>query len=162
MTPTDLDIYITSDLIYMVLKSKIFIERNVRNLTVETFIRIVSWIWMSNAFFWLEIIIYEVWYDKTSHFIHFICILQKLLLFRESLLVLSQLSTPTSSLFTEVWTLLMSLSDVKTVVSSAKWTKRIWVEDVCMSLIYKRKSTGHNTDSWGAQGQKNNVWDFCL
>ena len=76
--------YITRDLIYMVLKCKIFIERNApRNLTVETFVRIVSRILMSNAFSWLEIIIYE---DSLT--------------FRESL-VLSQLSTPTSTLFTE-------------------------------------------------------------
>ena len=47
------------------------------------------------------------------------------------------------------WTLLMSLSDAKTVVSSAKWTKRIWFEDLYMSLIYKRKSTGPNTDTCG-------------
>ena len=87
---------------------------------------------MSIAFFWLEINIYEV-----------------LLTFRESLLALSQLSTLISSLFTVVWTLLMSLSDAKTVVSSAKWTKRIWFEDLYMSLIYKRKSTGPNADPCG-------------
>ena len=74
--------YITSDLVYMVLKRfSLSVTRS--NLTVETFIRIVSQILMSNVIFWLEII-YEV-----------------LLTFRESLLVLSQLSTPTSSLFTE-------------------------------------------------------------
>ena len=95
-----------------------------RNLTVETFVRIDSRILMSHEFFWLEIIIYEV-----------------LLRFRESLLVLSHLSTPTSSLFTVSWTLSMSLSHAKTVVSSAKWTKRIWSHDLCMSLIFKR-STG--------------------
>ena len=55
---------------------------------------------------------------------------------------MSQLSTPTSSLFTVAWTLLMSLSDAKAVVSSAKWTKRIGFVDIYMSLIYKRKSTG--------------------
>ena len=52
---------------------------------VETFVRIHSRILMSNTFFWLEIVIYEV-----------------LLTFRESLLVLNQLSTPTRSLFTVV------------------------------------------------------------
>ena len=52
-----------------------------RNLSVETFTRIDSRILISNACFWLDINIYEV-----------------LLMFRESLLVLSQLSTPTSSL----------------------------------------------------------------
>ena len=77
MTPTHLDILLYSDLIYMVLESKIFIDVTPRNLTVEIFVRIVSRILMSNAFFWLEILIYEV-----------------LLTFRESLLVLSQLSTP--------------------------------------------------------------------
>ena len=76
--------YITSDLIFMVLESKVFIERDVDELTVETFVRIVSRILMSNALFWLEIILYEV-----------------LLTFRESILVFSHLSTPTSSLFTE-------------------------------------------------------------
>ena len=76
-----------------------------RNLTFEIFIRYDSRILMSNAFFWLVIIMYEV-----------------LLTFIERLLVLSQLSTHTSSLFTAVWTLLMSLSNPKTVVSSAKWT----------------------------------------
>ena len=65
---------------------------------------------------------------------------------RESLLSLSQLSTPTSSLFTVAWTLLMPLSYAKTVVSSAKWTKCFIFEDLYMSLIYKRKSTGPNTD----------------
>ena len=125
--------YITSDLIYIVLKSiRFFSNEMPRNLTVETFVRIVSQILMSNVYFWLEIIIYHI-----------------LLTFRESLLALSQLSTPTSSLFTEAWTLLMSLSDAKTVVSSAKWTKRIWSEDQCMSLMYKRKSTGSNTDPRG-------------
>ena len=54
--------YFTSDLIYMVLKSKIFIECNEKNLTVETFVRIDSRILMSNAFFWLEIIIHEVFF----------------------------------------------------------------------------------------------------
>ena len=124
--------YITSDLIYMVLKSKIFINMMPRNLTIEIFVRIVSRILMSNAFFWLEIIIYEV-----------------LLMIRESLLLLSQLSIPTSSLFTEAWTLLMSLLDAKTVVSLAKWTKRNWSEDLCMSLMYKRKSTMPNTEACG-------------
>ena len=71
MTPTDLGMLLMSLFRWL-------------NLTVETFVRIVSRILMSNAFFWLEIIIYEV-----------------LLTFRESLLVLSQLSTPTSSLFNE-------------------------------------------------------------
>ena len=52
--------YFTSDLIYMVFKSKICIECNAKDLTVETFVRIGSQILMSNEFFWLEIIIYEV------------------------------------------------------------------------------------------------------
>ena len=77
----------------------------------------------------MEIIIYEV-----------------LLTLRESLLALIQLSTPTSTLFTVARTLLMSLSDAKTVVSSTKWTKRFWFEDLYISLIYKRKSAGPNTE----------------
>ena len=48
-----------------------------RNLTVETFVRIVSRILMSNAFFSLEIIIYEV-----------------LLTFRESLSVINSYQFP--------------------------------------------------------------------
>ena len=116
--------YIIREFIYMV-QVRFPSTVTPRNLTVETFVRMVSPILMSNACFWLEIIIYEV-----------------LLTFRESLSVMSQLSTSTSSLFTEAWTLLMSLSDAKTVVSSAKWTKRIWSEDLCMLLMYKRKSTG--------------------
>ena len=62
----------------------------------------------------------------------------------------SQLWTPTSSLLTVAWTLLMSLSDAKAVLSLAKWTKRIWFEDLYMPLIHKRKSTGPNTDPCGA------------
>ena len=42
--------YFNSDLIYMVIKSKIFIKCNARNLTVETFVRIDSRILMLNAF----------------------------------------------------------------------------------------------------------------
>ena len=83
MTPTDLDILIVT-LFISSLKVKLSSSVTPRNLTIETFVRIVSLFLMSNAFFWLEIIIYEV-----------------LLTFRESLLVLSQLSTDTSSLFTE-------------------------------------------------------------
>ena len=81
-----------------------------RNLIVETFVRIESWVLISIAFFWLEIIIYEV-----------------LLMLRESLLALSQLSTPTSSLFTVAWTLLMSLLDAKTcTISKMNKTHLIW------------------------------------
>ena len=83
MTPTDFDILLVT-LFTWSLKVRFSSSVTPRNLTVETFVRIVSQILMSNAFFWLEIIIYEL-----------------LLTFRESLLVLSQLSTPTSSLFTE-------------------------------------------------------------
>ena len=51
---------------------------------------------LSDVSFRLEIIIYKV-----------------LLTLRESQFALSQLSTPTSSLFTVEWTLLLSLSDAK-------------------------------------------------
>ena len=85
---------------------------------------------MSNAFFWLQIIIYEV-----------------LLTFRENLLVLSKLSTPTSSLFTVANTVNVTVG-CKTVVSSAI-TKAHLDRDLCMSLIYKRKSTGPNTEPCG-------------
>ena len=83
MTPTGFDILLVTLFIWP-LKVRFSSRVTPRNLTVETFVGIVSRIVMSNAFFWLEIIIYEV-----------------LLTFTESLLVLSQLSTPTSSLFTE-------------------------------------------------------------
>ena len=63
--------YFTSDLIYMVLKVRFSLSVRPMNLTVETFVRIDSRILMSNAFFWLEIIMYEF-----------------LLTLRESLLVL--------------------------------------------------------------------------
>ena len=101
ITPTHFDILVVTFYTWSV-KVRFSSSVTPRNLTVETFVRIESWILMSIAFFWLEIIIYEV-----------------LLMLRESLLALSQLSTPTSSLFTVAWTLLMSLSDAKTVVSSA-------------------------------------------
>ena len=65
--------YFSSDVFYMVIKSKIFIKCNAKNLTVETFVRIESRILMSIAYFWLEIIIYQV-----------------LLTLRESLLASSQ------------------------------------------------------------------------
>ena len=56
--------YFSSDHVNMVIKSKIFFKfldkgNNERNLTVETFVRIESRIFMSNAFFWLELIIHE-------------------------------------------------------------------------------------------------------
>ena len=81
MTPTDG--YFTSDLISMVLKVRFSSSVMPRNLTVEIFVRIDYRILMFNVFIWLEIIIYEV-----------------LLTFRENLLVLSQLPTSTSYLFT--------------------------------------------------------------
>ena len=122
--------YFSSDLFYMVIKSKIFIKCNAKEFDCWNFRK--DWISKFNVwcvFFWLEIIIYEV-----------------LQTFRESLLVLNQLSTSTSSLFTVAWTLFMSLSDAKTVALSAKLTKRILIEDLYLSLIYKRKSTGPNAD----------------
>ena len=108
-------------------------------MTVETFVRIESRILMSIAFFWLVTIIYEV-----------------LLTLRESLLALSQVSTPTSSLFTVAWTLLMTLLDAKTVVSSAKWTKRNWFDDLYMSLIcidpsQKKKYWAQHRSLWNTQ-----------
>ena len=63
------------------MKSKIFIKCNAKKFGCWDFLRIESRILMSIAFLWLEIIIYEV--------------LQTL---RESLLALSQLSTPYSQL----------------------------------------------------------------
>ena len=83
MTQTDLDILIVN-LFTRSLKVRFSSSVTPMNLIVETFVRINSRNLTSNAFFWLENIIYEV-----------------LLTFIESLLVLSQLSTPTSSLFTD-------------------------------------------------------------
>ena len=59
MTPTDLDILIVT-LLTCSLKVRFSSSVTRRNLTVETFVRIVSLILMYNAFYWLEIIIYEV------------------------------------------------------------------------------------------------------
>ena len=81
-TPRDLDILVVT-LFTWSLKEKNSSSVTPRNLTVETFVRIESLILMSNTFYFLEIIIYEV-----------------LLTFRESMLALSQLSTATGSLFT--------------------------------------------------------------
>ena len=72
MTPTDLDILLVT-LFTWSLKVRFSSSVTPRNLTVETFVRIVFRILMSNEFFWLEIIIYEV-----------------SLTFRKSRLVLSQ------------------------------------------------------------------------
>ena len=82
-----------------------------RNLTVETSVRIESPILMSIAFFWLEIVIYEI-----------------LLTLRESLLALSQLSTPTSFLFRVAWSLLSFTVGCKNCCIISKWTKThlIW------------------------------------
>ena len=96
MTPTDLDILLVT-IFTLSLEVRFSSSVTPRNLTVETFVRIVSRILTCYAFFWLEIIIYEV-----------------LLTLRESPLVLSQLSTPTSSC--SLWhehVQLMSLSDAK-------------------------------------------------
>ena len=105
MTPTDLHILLVT-LFTWYLKVRFLSSVMPRNLTVETFVKIDSRILMSNAFFWLEIIIYEV-----------------LQTFNESQLFLSQLSTPTSSLFTVARTPLMSQSDAKTVVFVSKMNK---------------------------------------
>ena len=93
MTPTDLDILLVTFFTWS-LKVRFSSSVTPRNLTVEIFVRIEFRLLISVAFFWSEIIIYKV-----------------LLTFRESLLVLSQSSTPTSSLFTVALTLLMSLLD---------------------------------------------------
>ena len=75
MTPADFDMLLVT-LFTWSLKVRFSSRVSPRNLTVETFVMIVSRILMSNAFFWLEIIIYKV-----------------LITFRESQLVLSQLLT---------------------------------------------------------------------
>ena len=57
MKPTGLDILLRSDLIYMVMKVNFHHSVAPRNLTVKTFVTIDSRILMSNAFFWMEVII---------------------------------------------------------------------------------------------------------
>ena len=110
MTPTGLNILLVTLFTWPL---KVIFSSSVtpRNLTVVTFVRIDSRILMSNALLWMEIIIHEV-----------------LLTFRESLLILSPLSTPTSSLFTVAWTLLMSLSDAKNsyIVSKINKAHLVW------------------------------------
>ena len=59
MTPTDLDILLLT-LFTRSLKGRFSSSVTPINLTFETFVRINSRILMSNAFFWLEIIKYEV------------------------------------------------------------------------------------------------------
>ena len=56
MTPTDLDI-LPVTLFTWSLKVRFSSSITPRNLTFETFVRIVSRILMSNAFFWLEILV---------------------------------------------------------------------------------------------------------
>ena len=58
MTPTGLDILLVT-LFTWSLKVRFTSSVTPRNLTVETLVMIVSRISMSNAFFWLEIIIYD-------------------------------------------------------------------------------------------------------
>ena len=75
MTPTDLDILLVTFFTWS-LKLRFSSSVTPRNLIVETFVKIDSRILMSNAYFWLENIIYEV-----------------LLTFRDSLLVLSHIES---------------------------------------------------------------------
>ena len=82
MTPTDFDILVVTIFTWS-LNVRFSTCVMPRNFIVQTFVNIESRIEMlSNVSYWLEIIIYEV-----------------LLILRESLLALSQLSTPSSSLF---------------------------------------------------------------
>ena len=82
ITLTDLDILVVTFFTWS-LKVRFSSSVMPMNLTAETFVRIKSQIPMSIAFYWLEIIIYEV-----------------LLMLRKSPVAFSQLSTPTSSLLT--------------------------------------------------------------
>ena len=100
-----------------------------RNLTVETFVRIESRILISIAFFLVGG--YHIW-SFTD--------VERKSVGLEPIINTYQLPIHSG---------LMSLSDAKTVISSAKWTKRIWFEDLYMSLIYKRKSAGINTEPCG-------------
>ena len=52
--------YFTGDPIYIISKSKILIKYNAKEFDCWNLIRIDSVILMSNALFWLEIIIYKV------------------------------------------------------------------------------------------------------
>ena len=131
MTPTELNILLVT-LFTWFLKVRFSSSVKPRNLTVETFVRIDSRILMSNAFFWLEITKYEV-----------------LNTFKESLLVLCQL------LFTVAWTLLMSLSDVKTVVSSAKEQAHLVWGSMHVIDIQNEKYCEKHRALWNTQC---NVW----
>ena len=123
------------------LKVRISSSVTARNLIVDTFVRIESQILVPIAFFWLKIIIYEV-----------------LLMLRESLLLLSQLSTmtPASSLFTEALTLLISLSDAKTVVSSAKWTKMHLIQGSIH--VFDMRNKKYWAQHWALWNTQCNVW----
>ena len=59
MTPTDLDVLVVIFFTWS-LKVSFSSSATPRNLTVETFVRIESGSLMSDAFFWLEIIMYDV------------------------------------------------------------------------------------------------------
>ena len=118
MAPTDLDI-IVETLFTRLLKVRFSSSITPRNLTVETFVMIESRIVMSNGFFMVGD--YHTW--------SFTNVDRKL----------EPVSISTSSLFTVAWTLLMWQLDAKAVVSSAKWTKRIWFEDLYMLFDIQKR-----------------------
>ena len=93
---------------------------------------------MSIAYFLLKIIIYEV-----------------LLTLRESLLALSQVSTPTSSLFTVAWTLLMF--GCKNCCIISKMNKMHLIRgSIHVIDIQKKKYWAQHRPLWNPQC---NVWD---
>ena len=102
--------YITSDLTDMVHNSKIFIECNSKEFDCWNFRK--DWFSNFNVEYVFLVGDYHIW-SFTA--------------FRESVLALSQISAPTSSLFTVAWTLSMSLSDEKTcIVRKMKNAHLVW------------------------------------
>ena len=127
--------YFTIDLFTCSLNVKFSSSITPRNLTVETFVRIDSRFLMSNAFLVGD---YHIWSFTND---------QRKSIGLEPVINSYQFPVHCGMNIVNVTT----LSDAKTVVSSAKWTKRIWFEDLCMSFIYKRKNTGLNTDPCGTR-----------
>ena len=117
--------YFTSDLIYMVIKGKISIKCNATEFDGWNFF-VKDWLSNFNVECVFQVGDYHIW-SFTN--------VQRKSVGLEP--VINSYKFPVHCG--------MNIVNVtvgcKTVVSSAKWTKRIWVDDLCMSLMYKRKST---------------------
>ena len=129
MTPTDT--YFSSDLIYMVIKSKIFFQGNAKEFDCWNFRKD----WITNFDAVANVLLgwdYHIWSFSN---------IERKSVGLEPLINFYQFPIPSGMNIVK--------ADAKTVVSSAKWTKRTWFEDLNMLFIYKRKSTGPNTDPCG-------------